>query len=165
MALGHFVSAGDLLIDRSVLRLDCQLAALAHRIARIDGEIQHRALQLHGIGEAAPDAGALHRFDTDMLAQRTRQQFAHRTDEFIHVDRARLQRLLPRERQQTLRQRRGARRAIHRSVHIARHGGVASLQPALHQVQRSDHHSQHIVEVVRDAAGEVAYGLHFLRLA
>ncbi len=37
-------------------------------------------------------------------------------------------------------------------------------QPRLHQVEAAEHAGQHIVEVVRDAAGELAHRIHLLRL-
>jgi hypothetical protein len=44
-------------------------------------------------------------------------------------------------------------------------GGTALTQPDLQQVQRADDAGQEVVEVVRDAAGELADGFHLLRLA
>ncbi len=44
-------------------------------------------------------------------------------------------------------------------------GGTALTQPDLQQFQRADDAGEEIVEVVRDAAGELADGFHLLRLA
>ena len=41
----------------------------------------------------------------------------------------------------------------------------ALLDPGLHQVEGADDAGQQVVEVVGDAAGELADGLHLLRLA
>ena len=80
------------------------------------------------------------------------------------IDRHRAQILLTRERQQTLGQRRAALGALHGAVdqpmqpRIVRHA-------LAQQIEIAHHGHQQIVEVMRDAAGELADGLHLLRLA
>ena len=66
---------------------------------------------------------------------------------------------------QAMRQRRGAVGRGHRRIDIARNVvEPALIEPGLHQVERSDDAGQQIVEVVRDAAGQLADGFHLLRL-
>ncbi len=42
--------------------------------------------------------------------------------------------------------------------------GFTAVKPPLEEVQASDHHGQHVVEVVRDTASQLSYGFHLLRL-
>ncbi len=79
----------------------------------------------------------------------------------IHRHRAQI--LLPRERQQALGQRGAALGALHRALDQAvqpRIVGDALAQ----QIEIAHHRHQEIVEIMRDAAGELADRLHLLRL-
>ena len=51
-----------------------------------------------------------------------------------------------------------------RAVQEALDRKVSALDPALHQLDAADDDAQHVVEVVRDPAGELTDGLHLLRL-
>ena len=85
-------------------------------------------------------------------------------DQAAQIDRHRAQILLARERQQALGQRRAALGALQRAVDQpvqARIVGHALAQ----QIEVAHHRHQQIVEIMRDAAGELADGLHLLRLA
>ncbi len=101
------------------------------------------------------------------LAERAAQQVSTcRSTSSVGVDHLRRERLLAREGEQPRRQ--AARRASPRRSRASTKlvdVGVAALQLAPQQVQRADHHGQHVVEVVGDAAGELADRLHLLHLA
>jgi hypothetical protein len=58
-----------------------------------------------------------------------------------------------------------ARLAPSRALSMQASALAVGRQPALGQVQRADDDGQHVVEVVGDAAGELADGLHLLELA
>ena len=65
-----------------------------------------------------------------------------------------------------MRQRRRAIGRGHRQRRVALDIGEAALRDALlHQVERADDAGQQIVEIVRDAAGQLADRFHLLRLA
>src|SRR4029450_10165197 len=90
--------------EQAVVHLDRDLAALAHRVARIDAEIQQDLLELRGVAGpgaellVAPDAGR------DRLRKGRAQQRAHLADDARDVDHLRAHRGAPRERQQAARQ-------------------------------------------------------------
>jgi hypothetical protein len=83
-------------------------------------------------------------------------------DDAVQVAGFGLQRLLAREREQLLGQ---ARAAVDRAPHAVDGAGVAAFA-ALHRqhFQAARQHRQQVVEVVRDAAGELADRFHLLRL-
>ncbi len=58
-----------------------------------------------------------------------------------------------------------ARRAIDGQVDVAPGARVVVAHARGEQVQRADHRGQHVVEVVGDAAGELAHRFHLLALA
>ena len=85
-------------------------------------------------------------------------------DHLVGVERLRRQRLLAGKGQQPLRQRGGPLGRRRRRGEETLDGEVALLDAAGDEIVRAHDHAEHIVEVVRDAAGELAERLHFLRL-
>ncbi len=75
------------------------------------------------------------------------------------------QRLRAREGQQAAGQRRGAGRAFHGVGKVGHHLAPRTVQPAPGEVDPADHHREHIVEVMGDAAGQLADRFHLLHLA
>jgi hypothetical protein len=123
------------------------------RIASSSWLASTRRRQSRGKIEPQHDAGS----------ERPLQQIDHALDQGAQIHRHRSQILLPRERQQALRQRRAAFRALQRAVDQpmqARIVGDALAQ----QIEIAHHRHQQIVEIMRDAAGELADRLHLLRL-
>ena len=118
--------------------------------ARTDRCAGHRSLFEHGL-------------DLDLLAQRRAQQLCDVGDRGVDLDVARLQRLLARERQQMLDQLGAAFGGI---VDQARRAlQLRLLLQARHQrLGIARDHGQHVVEVVRDAAGQLADRIELLRL-
>ena len=84
---------------------------------------------------------------------------ARAVDHFGH------QRLGPGEGQQAAGQRGGAGRALHRIVEVVRDFAARAVEPAQREVDAADDDREHIVEIVRDAAGQLADRLHLLDLA
>ena len=142
---------------------DIDRAAVRHRVARVDREIEDRELELVGIDARRRQPFRQIEPQRDARPQRPLQQIDHALDQGAQIDRHRAQILLPRERQQPLRQRRAALGALQRAVD-------QPVQPRIvgdalaQQIEIAHHRHQQIVEVVRDAAGELADGLHLLRL-
>ena len=83
------------IIEKAIRRLDGELSAIGHRIARVEGQVDDRILELIGVDEAGPQAPGLHRFDLDRLAQRALQQIRQPDEQIVQIGRARRQRLLP----------------------------------------------------------------------
>ena len=157
------VHPGVVFVEKDQAGLDDQLAAVRHGVAGVEGEIEDRGGELIGIDDRRTSLVFEHRFDLDMLAERPLQQFRGIDDQRIDVGFPRFERLLAGERQQMLGEVRAARRGF---VDHPRDGG--ELRLALDRVgqdfDRSGDHGQDIVEVMRDAAGELADRLHLLGL-
>ena len=141
-----------------------QRALAVHGIARVDRHVDQRRLELAGGG--AHVAGLVRNIDDDADA-RARDGIEHvgdRADALCGIKDFRLQRLSPREGEELACQLRGP-------VHRVRHGVEIALAPLLReagaaqQIRRRADDRQQIVEIMRNAAGELTHGLHLLRLA
>ena len=150
-------------VEHDVARLQQQLAAVRHRVAGVDRHVEHGVRKLRGV-----DMGGRHflledRVDLDLLAERRTKQSCDIEHGAVDVDIARTQRLAAGEGEQMLDQLAAAFRRL-----VDQLGGL--LQPRLVLEARDQRfggagdHGQHVVEVVRDAAGELADGVQFLRL-
>ncbi len=118
-----------------------------------------------GVAQRAPQIIGGGDFEIDGLADGPAQEILQRHDQLIDVDARRDQRLPPREGEQAMGERGGAVRRNHRGVDVA-HGalGASLVETDLQQIERADDAGQQIVEVVRDAAGQLPDRLHLLRL-
>ena len=138
-----------------------------HRVSGIDREIEDREFELIGIGKRAPHVATENGFNRDLFAQRAPQQVGHTCDQAPEIDWFRIERLLTRESEQALCQRFRAARAAHRIVHGPFQPVNIEIGPAEVSLQRfeiADDDCQQIIEVVRDAACELADAFHLLRL-
>ncbi|GJD69837.1 hypothetical protein MMMDOFMJ_2775 [Methylobacterium gnaphalii] len=145
--------------------LDGDAAAIRHRVARVDAEVQQRVLELRGIDHHRPEAGRGHRLEGDLRPDRAADQFLHAGHEPVHVGGLGIERLAAREGEQAVRQRGGALRGAHRRVHVAVDIGEPALaDPVLQQLEAARDAGEQVVEVVRDPARELADRFHLLRL-
>ena len=151
-------------VEIGVGGFDRELAAVRHGVAGVDRDVEDGVLELLGVGVDRPQAGRGHGLDLDVLAQGRMQQIRHVGDHLVGVERLRRQRLLAREREQPLGQRGGALAGDGGGIEKTLDAVVALGDAALDQVERAHDDAQHIVEVVGDAAGELAERLHLLRL-
>src|ERR1700733_12768352 len=85
------------LIERYVRRLDRQLAAVRHGISRVHRQIDDRYFQLVRIDIGPPETGRHHRFNGDLLADRSMQQIRHAGHQTAEVDRLGGERLVSRK--------------------------------------------------------------------
>ena len=93
-------------------------------------------------------------------------EILHPGDQPVHVRRLRIERLAAREGEQAVRQGRRALRGALRGRDVTLDVSDPSLRdPGGEQLQAADNPGQQVVEVVRDAARELADRLHLLRLA
>ena len=94
------------------------------------------------------------------------QQVIHAADQLVDIDRLGIERLTSGKRQQAMGERRGAigrgNGAVDEPLDVFVPSGVDA---ALQHLHRPDDGRQQVVEVVRDAAGELADRLHLLRMA
>jgi hypothetical protein len=68
------------LVERSISRLNRQLAAFGHRVSRIHRKIQQRVFQLPGVCLSFPKAGGGNCFKRDCLSQSALQQIGYPGD-------------------------------------------------------------------------------------
>ena len=150
--LGHRADAGA----------DRERAAVGHRIARVQRHVQHRRFERRWIHERHARVGDRHGLDANGRAERAAQKPDDALDERVDVDRLRIQEAAPRERQQVA----GEVSAVHRRAK----DGVDDLvgvrivrQIRSQQLDVAEDDREDVVEVVRDAAGQLADGFHLLR--
>ncbi len=172
---GHDILAGhDLglgggvdVIEIGVGGLDGQPPAGGHGVAGVDREIQDRDLELVGVGMDRPEPPGQHGLDRDLLADGAAQEIRHAGDQPADLDRLRLERLLPGEGEQALGQRGRALGAAHRLLGgaLQDRGMLARIaQMPLHALEIAHDDREQIVEVMGDAASQMADALHLLRL-
>ena len=143
--------------------LERKLAAAGHGIARIDGEIDDRGRKLRRIGQSRPRIVGKGRDDFDVFAQDRLEQLGGVDDHAVDVDLARLQRLAAREGQK-LGGDLGATRG--RIVdELGNRGEMGLVRHAfLKDLDRPGDDGEDVVEVMGDAARELADRIHLLGL-
>jgi hypothetical protein len=143
--------------------LDLDRPAIGHRIACIDREIENRQLQLIGVDPGRRQSFRQIKPQRDAWSQRALQQIAHALDQPAQIDRHHAQILLASERQQALGQRSASLCALQRAIDQPMQARIVR-QALAQQVEITHHRHQQIVEVVRNTAGQLSNGLHFLCL-
>ena len=148
----------------NVAGLERQLAAARHGVARIERQVEQRGRKLIGIDQSRPGIALQHRFDLDVLAKCRPQQLCGLDDQRVDVGLPRLQRLLAGEGQQMLGQIRAAFGGL--VDHLGDCRELRSVGDCVGQdLDRAGDDREDVVEVVRDAAGELPDRFHLLRLA
>ncbi len=97
-------------------------------------------------------------------AQQAAEHRLHRADRFVEVEGGRQQHALAAEGEQLTGQPGGAAAGGEDLLEVLAHRAVG-FEDRQHRLAQAVDDHQHVVEVVRDAAGEAAQGLHLLRLA
>ena len=151
-------------IELHVRRADNELAAVAHRVARIDRQIDQRTLELPDIGIDRPQPARRIDLEVDGAADRPAQQLGEAADQLAGVERRRRERLAAPEREQLRGELRGALRARHCRIDMVGRARRVLSDPPAREVERANHDRQHIVEVVRNPAGQLADRFHLLQL-
>ncbi len=157
---------GSSFIEPFVGGFDGEPAAVGHRVAGVDAQIQQRVFELVGVHQGQPQTAG-----TDHLHHHTRSdgaphQVGHALDQAVEIGALGVERLPPRERQQAMRQGRRALEPALGGVDVAVDRIEAALaQTDLQHLQAAADGGEQIVEVVRQPAGELADRFHFLRLA
>ena len=126
-------------------------------------EIEQRRCELIGIDDRRACLVFEYRFDLDLLAERPLQELRDIDDQLVDVGLLRLKWLLAGECQEMLGEIRAARGRI---VDHPRDG--RKLRLVLHGIgqnlDRAGDDGEEVIEIMRDAAGELADGFHFLGL-
>ena len=86
-------------------------------------------------------------------------------DDLVQVEHLRLEHLLAAEREELPRELGGALAGLRESPRRPRASGRPASRSREQQLRVAEDHREHVVEVVRHAAGQPADGLHLLRLA
>ena len=161
---GPGVLNGVGLVDQGDIDGELEFAASGHGVAGVDGEVEQRLLEHAGIGAHGDGLGHDARGERDVLTEDTAHELAHVLDEFAEVDGLLLLVLLAAEGEELAGEAGGA------------FGGGGDLVDGLAAVaievgqfaERGDlelDDREQVVEVVGDAAGQAADGVHLLRLA
>ena len=146
-----------------VLRAQGDLAAVGHGVARIDDEIHHNLLELVDVRLHQPQVAPVLQVQIDLLAHKAAQQHLQVGQHVAQLQHLRAERLAAREGEQLTRQRGGAVRVL-LDLHDVLEGRIGRAMVGEQQVRIADDRGEHIVEVMRNAAGQLADGVHLLRL-
>ena len=143
---------------------DGELAAARHGIAGVDGKI-HQDLFNHA-GVAMQERDILRRLEPerDMFANEALQHFGQIVHDLAQIEMSALHHILAAEHEQLSREAGGAFGGEEDGLHRVHHLGRQRL-PGKQRAGMALDDGEHVVEVVRDTGGELADGLHFLRLA
>ena len=130
----------------------------------VHGEIEQNRLELGGVRLDGPHAAAADDFKRDVLAERLPQELGETAQQPVDVEGSGIERLLPGESQQPLGEGCGALRAAHRVLKATAELDLPTVRPRFHLALRAlevtDDDREKIVEIVRDAAGEMADRFH-----
>src|SRR6185369_2564555 len=99
-----------------VRRAEPQLAAMLHRVAGVEREVEERELERSGVGVHAPELVGHFDDDLDIGPQRRAEQGADVAEEVLEVDVLEFERLGASECEQLLRQARAAQRRVANSI-------------------------------------------------
>ena len=158
---GQAVPVGD--VHRRQRHRDPADAA-GNRLPRVGAEVHHHLVDARAIGEHVGDVAREPGHQLDARRQRRPQQPHRFLDDLAQPDDAPLVRLPPPEREDLLDELAGARaRLLDFRQALLRRMLRHEILPR--QFDVADDRAEDVVEVVRDAAGERAEGLHLLRLA
>ena len=151
--------------DRSDLpHGDLQTAFAIHGVASVDGEIDQGGLELADIGDGEGVEIADLDLDLNAAADKRAHELGDVFDLGADVEHLRLQRLAAGKGKQLRGQFGGPLHRVRDRIDIAAAALLGQLAAAQEIGRRTDD-GQEVVEVVRDAAGQLADGLHLLGLA
>ena len=140
-----------------------QPPAPGHGVARIDREVHDHLLELRDVDLDRPKIAAMHNVERNLLADQAAQQHGQIAQHLAEIEHLGAQRLLARESEQMPHQ---ARRPVGvlLDLHDVAERRVGRLVRVEQKIGRHDDGGEHIVEIVRDAAGELADEVHLLLL-
>src|ERR1700730_8119076 len=142
---------------------------MRQRIASVDHEIEDGVFKLIGVGVSEPKAARKHRFQLYRFTHGSPEEFADPAHQLVDVDRSGIERLLSREGEQPIGQVGGAAYPLKRHIlgpHDPRscRGSVERWDLPGNHVEPALNNGQEVIEIVRNAASELSYGLHLLGL-
>jgi hypothetical protein len=144
------------------VRLDRQYAAVGHGVPRVDGQVQYRQFKLMRVRHDPGLCRCQRALLVDAWPDGPCQKIGHAIDQRVHAERGKRQLLRSGKGEQLMRQFRGPVRRFGCEAGVPQYPVVVG--PPLDHFQIAGHHRQQIVEVMRDAAGQLADRFHLLRL-
>ena len=147
-------------VQRHVLGLNRQDAAVGHRITGVDGEVQNGVFDLTGVGQRQFQIVGQIGFDRYVIPQRPFQKRLDRSHQIIERHSFRFKRLLAGKRQQLRGQLCAKVRGFQRLSQQVLLREITQVH--LEQFQIADDHCQQVVEIMGKATGKLPDGLHFL---
>ena len=134
-----------------------------HGVASVDDEIDDHLLELVEVGLHQPQVAPVDDIELDRLADQPAQQHLQLRQDVVELERLRTQRLAAREGEQLPHQ---SRRPVGvlLDLHDVLEGRIGRPVIGEQEIGIADDRSQHIVEIMRDAAGKLADRLHLLAL-
>ena len=134
---------------------DLEPAAIAHRRGGARRQRSERGLELRRVGGDRPRLGREIEHDLDALAEAAAQRGGGRRDEFVEIDRTRIEALALREGDEIARQLGAAHRRFERVAREIQALLRRGLRVAQH-LEIADDQTEQIVEIVGEAADERA---------
>ena len=162
VARRHLDHAGERGVELAQRNGDRQLAAFGHGVAGVDREVEDGVLELVRVDQGVQRRAGQAQVDADRLAQRAREQVRHVVDQRTDLHRGRRERLPAREGEEPPDQLGTAPRRLQRRIDELR--ARTAAHALLQRGQVADDDGEQVVEVMREPAGELAHGLHLLRL-
>ena len=156
-----FGAMGEGAIQRHVAAAQREFAALLHGIARVDGEVDQHLVKLRGVGADGAAGGFEVKRQADFFAEQAAQQAGEIGDDVVDGERAGLQGLLAAEGEELAHQG-GAAHGTGLDLVGVIEDFVIEAGAAGDGFRAAEYGGQQIVEIMRDAAGELAHGLQFL---
>ena len=140
-----------------------QATAARHGVARIDHEVQNDLSELAGIDLGMHAFAALEiALHGNVFAQQAQERPLEIRQQRVHIHDRRRKRMFAAEREKLAGQRGGARRGPADLADVLRHLAFR-FQFVEQEITVTKNGGEKIIEVVRDAAGELAKRFHFLR--
>ena len=138
-----------------------QLSAAGHRVAGVDDDVDDDLFELPLIDQNEAEVAVVHQSQLDSLADQAAQQVRQLGQHIGQHQDLGLQRLLAREGEQLTHQV-GRAVGVLFDLHDVGEGLIARRMAQQQKIAKADHRRQQIVEVVRDAARQLANRLHLL---
>ena len=159
----HGAVAVQVAVEPHVAGGDADLAAARHGVAGVDDEVHDHLLELALVDAHRREVGAVLDAERHLVGQQAVQQVRELGERVLEVDDGRAQRLLAREGEQLAHQRGGAVGVL-ADLHQVAVLDVGDVVAHQQEVAVAVDRGQQVVEVVGDAAGELADRLHLLAL-
>ena len=157
------VLVGQRRVDLRIGRAHAEGTAVRHRIARVGSEIEQDPLQLGTTKPRPPQLFVELHAVLDLLTEHAAQHGFEAGDGSVHIDRRDIAGRSTAEREQLLGDPGGTLGGVADVVQGV-YGRCPGSQAALGQLHVVEDHGQHVVEVVRDAAGELPQALRAAKL-